>query len=425
MKNISNNLKLIAKIKNKLFPFYKKKEVKELFKIINKGEPKDQKNVMFVGGCVRKYLSNDEIDDIDIATSLTPDQLKEKFNEANIKSFDTGLEHGSITVIVDKIKFEITTLRKDIKTDGRHAEIEFTDSWKDDSDRRDFTINAIYLDEKGKLFDPQLGAKDLENGVVKFIGDPEKRIEEDYLRIIRFIRFVIQYESKVEKSTLNSILTKLDGIGKLSKERVLKELMKIINLENFKFINNYENLLKLFNLIFPELKYYSRFIKFIEKKEYLNLNQISSLAILLIDGSNNHEYFCHKYKTSNFIKDELNKINNRLLEIRKDKNFFNKSLKKTLYNFDIDVLYAASLVDLLDKKKPDFKKFMDISSKIKKTNKPIFPYDGKYLIKRGFSEGKNLGKVLKQLEDLWIKNNFSLSNEDIDLLIKKNKEISL
>ena len=201
--------------------------------------------------------------------------------------------------------------------------------------------------------------------------------------------------------------------------------MKIINLENFKFINNYENLLKLFNLIFPELKYYSRFIKFLEKKDYLNLNQISSLAILLIDGSNNHEYFCHKYKTSNFIKDELNEINNCLLEIRKDKNFFNKNLKKTLYNFDKDVLYAASLVDLLDKKKPDFKKFMDISSKIKKTNKPIFPYDGKYLIKKGFSEGKNLGKVLKQLEDLWIKNNFSLSNEDIDLLIKKNKEISL
>ena len=218
-----------------------------------------------------------------------------------------------------RLNSEITTLRKDIKTDGRHAEIEFTDSWKDDSDRRDFTINAIYLDEKGKLFDPQLGAKDLENGVVKFIGDPEKRIEEDYLRIIRFIRFVIQYESKVEKSTLNSILTKLDGIGKLSKERVLKELIKIINLENFKFINNYEDLLKLFNLIFPELKYYSRFIKFLEKNEYLNLNQISSLAILLIDGSNNHEYFCHKYKTSNFIKDELNEINNCLLEIRKDK----------------------------------------------------------------------------------------------------------
>ena len=153
---------------------------------------------MFVGGCVRKYLSNDEIDDIDIATSLTPDQLKGKLNKANIKSVDTGLEHGSITVIVEKVKFEITTLRKDIKTDGRHAEIEFTDSWKDDSDRRDFTINAIYLDEKGKLFDPQLGAKDLKNRVVKFIGDPEKRIEEDYLRIIRFIRFVIQYESKVE-----------------------------------------------------------------------------------------------------------------------------------------------------------------------------------------------------------------------------------
>ena len=116
------------------------------------------------------------------------------------------------------MKLELTTLRKDIKTDGRHAEVEFTDDWEQDSERRDFTINAIYLDINGKIFDPQLGVKDLMNHTIKFIGDPQKRIEEDYLRIIRFIRFSLEYESKIEQTTIEAIKMNLDGIRKISKE---------------------------------------------------------------------------------------------------------------------------------------------------------------------------------------------------------------
>ena len=174
--------KFFENLKHTFFPFYKTEEVKKLFKILNKDQPKNRKVAMFVGGCVRKHISKSKIDDIDIATIFTPEELKDKFKDTDFKFVETGVDHGSVTVIHNNVKFELTTLRKDQNTDGRHADVTFIDDWKIDSERRDFTINAIYLDEKGKIFDPQLGKKDLENKIIKFIGDPEKRIQEDFFK---------------------------------------------------------------------------------------------------------------------------------------------------------------------------------------------------------------------------------------------------
>ena len=137
---------LINKIKRVFFPFYKDKELKFVFQKFQEGFPKDKIVARFVGGCVRKYLSNDDIDDIDIATTLSSEEIKERFSNTNFRVVDTGIEHGTITLVSKKHKLEITTLRKDVETDGRHAEVEYIDDWKLDSERRDFTINAIYLD---------------------------------------------------------------------------------------------------------------------------------------------------------------------------------------------------------------------------------------------------------------------------------------
>ena len=232
MLNLSFNF--LKNIKSFIFPFYRNKDLKFIFKKLQDGIPEDKIVARFVGGCVRKYLSNEKIDDIDIATTLTTDQIKEKFKDTNLKVIDTGLKHGTVTIVSKNYKVELTTLRKDIKTDGRHAEVEYTDDWKKDSERRDFTVNAIYMDINGKLFDPQMGTVDLKNKNIKFIGDPQKRIEEDYLRIIRFIRFKIMYDNIIETSTSDLIKQNLDGIKKISKERILIELIKILGLKNFK-----------------------------------------------------------------------------------------------------------------------------------------------------------------------------------------------
>ena len=251
----------IKKIKRNFFPFYKNKELRFVFNKLQEGFPKDTIAARFVGGCVRKYLSNDEIDDIDIATILSSDDIKEKFKNTDFRIVDTGIKHGTITLISKKFKLELTTLRKDLETDGRHAEVEYIDDWRLDSERRDFTINAIYLDINGNIFDPQNGKNDLKNKIVKFIGDPQKRIEEDYLRIIRFIRFKIMYDSRVEQTTDNAIKLNLNGIKKISKERVLIELYKILDLKNFIMLNENNDLKEIFLLIFPELENLKRLDK--------------------------------------------------------------------------------------------------------------------------------------------------------------------
>jgi len=138
------------------------KEAQIIFSHLN--EIGKESKVRFVGGCVRKAICGENIDDIDLATSLEPDEVKKKLHKEDIKVIDTGISHGTITVILNKKKFEITTLRKDISTDGRHANVEFTSNWEQDASRRDFTINAIYADIEGRIFDPLNGISDLQNG---------------------------------------------------------------------------------------------------------------------------------------------------------------------------------------------------------------------------------------------------------------------
>ena len=143
------------------------KEAQIIFSILNKtGE---ESRVRFVGGCVRKALMGEDVDDIDLATSLKPDEVKKILIEKNIKVFETGISHGTLTIVINKKTFEITTLRKDVSTDGRHADVEYTLDWKEDATRRDFTINAIYADIEGRIFDPFNGTLDLKNGKINFI----------------------------------------------------------------------------------------------------------------------------------------------------------------------------------------------------------------------------------------------------------------
>ncbi|MBR2033904.1 MAG: CCA tRNA nucleotidyltransferase, partial [Alphaproteobacteria bacterium] len=143
----------------------------------------------FVGGAVRDALKGIESSDLDFATDLSPDELVEACTEEGINTVAIGIKYGTVGVIIDDTLVEVTSLRRDIKTDGRHAEVEFTDNWEEDASRRDLTINAVYADEKGNVFDYYNGIEDLEKGRVRFIGKPSQRIQEDYLRILRFFRF--------------------------------------------------------------------------------------------------------------------------------------------------------------------------------------------------------------------------------------------
>ena len=226
---------------NKLFPesknFYsinlafqklsKESEIKKIFKIIE--EFSSTGEIRFVGGCVRKIIKNEKIDDIDFAVNLNPDEVSEILKQNNIKFYNTGIEHGRIAALINSKKFDITSLRKDVSTDGRHARVEFSKDWHEDASRRDFTINSIYADIDGNLFDPFNGKKDLENGEIKFIGVADKRIKEDYLRILRYVRFFLNYSKKKHNPNITKIIKQnLDGFKKISSQRLLEEFKKLV-----------------------------------------------------------------------------------------------------------------------------------------------------------------------------------------------------
>ena len=420
MLDISFNF--INKIKRNLFPFYKDKELRFVFNKIQEGFSADTVTARFVGGCVRKYLSNDKIDDIDIATILGADEIKEKFKNTSFKVVETGIKHGTITLVSDKFNLEITTLRKDIETDGRHAEVEYIENWQLDSERRDFTINAIYLDINGKIFDPQMGTVDLKNNNVKFIGDPHKRIEEDYLRIIRFLRFKILYNSKVESSTNNAIKQNLDGIKKISKERILTELYKILELKNFININESVYLKEIFSLIFPEFENLKRLDRLVKICDYTQVNRELLLAVLLIDENNNHEYFVHKYNVSNNIKENLNFYAKNLKLLKGNKNFFKKDLKKNIYLNNKNYLVNLNIINYVIDEKYNFKDFSETLKKILKSKTQKFPIDGKYLMNNGMKQGSQIGKVLKMVEEEWIKNDFQISEGQMKEIIRSHSD---
>jgi poly(A) polymerase len=424
MKKLSNNISFISKVKNFFFPFYKSKEIKKLFKVIEKGKEKKTQVAMFVGGCVRKFLNNEAIDDIDIATIFSPEELKEKFKNTEFKTIDTGLEHGSITITINSNKFEITTLRKDIETDGRHAAVEYTDDWQQDSGRRDFTINSIYMDSKGKLFDPQNGINDLKKKNIKFIGESSKRIEEDYLRIIRFIRFSIHYNSTVSDSDIiKAVKINLNGVKHLSKERILNELYKIFSLKNLNVLLDNKDIKNIFILIFPEFKYLERLDKLINLINNNIIQQIPDFLFpaLLVDDKDNHEYFCHKYKVSNKLKKELNLISNNYIDYKKNKNLLKKDLKKNIYRFGKNNI--KNLIYFIFCAEKNFTKNL-LEKNIKQIDKielPKFPFKGQYLINQGITDGKKIGYALKELEKEWIQKDFELSTAEAKSIIEKIK----
>lgn len=184
----------------------------------------------FVGGCVRNALIGQPVDDVDIATTLTPEQTDRAIRAAGLKAAPTGLAHGTVTAIADHRPFEITTLRRDVSTDGRNATVAFTDDWAEDAARRDFRLNALYADAGGRVLDPTgEGVADALAGRIVFVGDPAARIREDYLRILRFFRFFAWYGwGEPDAPGLAACTALASGMTRLSAERVSKELMKLL-----------------------------------------------------------------------------------------------------------------------------------------------------------------------------------------------------
>lgn len=186
--------------------------------------------VRFVGGCVRNSLMGQGVDDIDLATRLKPEASMAALKAAGLKVIPTGITHGTVTAVSKGAPYEITTLRRDVTTDGRNATVAFTEDWAEDASRRDFRLNALYADPSGTVFDPTgEGVADAREGRIVFVGDPPTRIREDYLRILRFFRFFAWYgRGEPDATGLAACAALAEGMSRLSAERVSKELLKLL-----------------------------------------------------------------------------------------------------------------------------------------------------------------------------------------------------
>ena len=394
--------------------------VKKIFDSINKFSSNSE--IRYVGGCVRKIIQRENVDDIDLATNLNPQQVCEALKNDNLNFYETGIEHGTITAVIDEYRFEITSLREDVETDGRHAEVNFSTDWKKDASRRDFTINAIYSDAKGNLFDPFNGKQDLENGLVKFIGNPEKRIKEDYLRILRYLRFFLIYSNhKHDPQTLIAIKKNLNGVSNLSKERLLDELKKYVKSHVLTKLSKDKFSVELFEIIFPQIKKIKLFSNpnTFAKMKLQEADFIFLLSLVIIDGSDNADYFIYKFNISKKDQRRLKTINKFYNEKITVFTFSEKNLNKFFYFHGKEAVIDVLSYKLFSLKKVD-EKLLNFINIFKSKVLPTMPVGAKVLMERyDIPEGKTLGKKLKMIEEEWVNNNFQLSEKKISKIANR------
>ena len=378
-----------------------------------------------VGGCVRKLITEEKIDDMDIAINIEPEKIKKVLVEQKIKFVETGITHGTITVLINDFKFEITSLRKDLSTDGRHAKVEFTSNWEQDAQRRDFTINAIYSDISGEVYDPLNGIEDLKNGIIKFIGDPNQRIQEDYLRILRYLRFYTQYNKNKfhDEIAIKAIKRNLDGLAKISRERILEELFKMMKLNNFSKLFEDEFCRFLILSILPQLRNYNR-IKILNKISYKIKKQIDKillLSILIVDETDNCNFFLYKYQLSNKDKKRILFIKNSFKNYSKQYLYSKKNLLKLTYLSD-KLSVIELLIFLIFVNPEKISNIENLIDYIKEKTIPEFPINAKFLKEEfNFLEGKQLGDALKKLEKQWIDNGFKIDKGNVKSLLNLKK----
>lgn len=377
----------------------KSPEVKVIFRILGKG------NVRFVGGCVRNALLGIPIGDIDLATPLLPQNVTDRFLKNKVKVVPTGLAHGTVTAVINGKSFEITTLRIDEKTDGRHAEVLFSTSWEADAARRDFTMNALYADLDGGVYDPLgRGLADLEKRRVVFVGDPERRIREDYLRILRFFRFSLYYGGgKLDRAGATACQKLARGLSRLSRERVSQEFFKILSHSKAEKILGSMLGVGILKSLFSKNFDPSCLSRLVSVQGDDTGDAALVARLVLVSGSSAKvDKWLILNRKQKSVLEKLSSV--RINTIRIDPLKIHTWLYydgAEIARARLQLAYAAGRLSLAE-----YRKFAaHICEPV-----PSFPVKAKDLMALGY-EGAALGAAIKRLEKKWIKSGFSEGRE--------------
>jgi len=369
----------------------------------------------FVGGCVRNALLGEPVADLDIATQLPPATVERVMLDAGIAVHQTGIEHGTLTVVADHHPFEITTLRRDVETDGRRAVVAFTESWEEDAQRRDFRMNALYCSIDGEVFDPTGGGlEDIRGRRIVFVGEPETRLREDYLRILRFFRFNAWYGAgAVDPAGLAACAKLKDGLANISAERIWIELKKLLSAPYPVNVLMDMQASGVLAAVLPEvadLKLAWRMC-LLDKEAPDAMRRF--LAMLPKDGDVVAS-LARRLKLSNDEKD-------RLVYAARDETAVSpkltpQELRVVLYRRgpviagDLAALAQAAGVDEFG----DWAKLMaDIAAWVR----PVMPIDGQDVMAAGVAPGPDVGEALRKVETAWVESDFTLEREALLALL--------
>lgn len=367
-----------------------------------------------VGGAVRNALLGRRVEDIDLACDLQPGQTMEALEKAGIKVVPTGIVFGTVTAIVDHKGYEITTLRRDVETDGRRAKVAFTDDWQADASRRDFTLNALYVDREGRLTDYGSGLEDLAARRLRFIGDPQARIQEDVLRLLRFFRFLSQIEGlSPDQPSLAACKAMVHLLPTLSAERVWRELSRLLLGEKaipVLRLMKKEGILDGFLLEASRIETLENLISF--EKEYAQQDAVRRLGVLL---ERDHAVVARRLKFSKANEARLSFLGALPEAVRACAE--KKQLRQCLYDYGKEKMMDAALLAMSEGKLL----FASFLPAIRSWIRPVFPLRGRDLLMLGVLEGPEIGARLSALEAWWREKDFLPSRAECLIELEKRE----
>jgi poly(A) polymerase len=376
----------------------------------------------FVGGCIRNALWGEPVADIDLGTQIAPETVVTLLKDAKIKTVPTGIAHGTITAVVSGKPYEITTLRRDVETDGRRAVIAYTDDWAEDAQRRDFTVNALYADQSGEVFDPTgEGLADIEARRFRFVGDADQRVREDYLRILRLFRFVAWYgrDAKITKEALTACRENRSGLKTLSAERVWSETKKLLSapdpVRSVRIMLQQE----LLDTLLPEASNVDGLscMVSLEGREAIKPDPMLRLMAMMGREPLPAVLMAKRLRMSNKEADRLKawasdgeSLSSDMSERARMQAIY-RSGKQTI--LDRARLRAAGATDPLESSR-----WMVLADLALGWTPPAFPLRGADLVKAGVPKGPKLGKALAALEALWVRSGFSTEKPQLLAALK-------
>jgi poly(A) polymerase len=361
----------------------------------------------FVGGCVRNTVMGRPVDDIDIATQLTPDRVTEIAQAAGFAAHPTGIEHGTVTVVVNHKPFEVTTLRRDVSTDGRRATVAFTESWEEDAARRDFRINALYAGAQGQVHDPTGGGlDDARVGRVIFIGDARQRIREDYLRILRFFRFNAWYaRTPLDPHGLDACADLAAGLDTLSAERVWKEVKKMLAAPDPRAAWEGMRAIEVRARALPELSNEARLAALctLEADLMLPVDAMTRVAAALQDQES-AKALARRLKLSNEERDRLVAALGNEIKITSYMSL--KEMRRAIYRLGNGAFRDRVMLAWAQAGGEKAQQWRALVAHALMWTPPKLPLSGDDVMAAGVPAGPKVGLVLREVEEWWVDADF-------------------